>query len=168
MDVRFENNFMETDRKLLEFYRKVAGRKTICTYCILGLSHLPAFVAAVWIWHTGWALLIVFLALIWLGTAAAIPHQALQQTKNNNLAFYNGESPVQVVRFGDSIDVSQGTFALTVKYAQVIRMIHLEGSIALQLEKHCYILLAPDGFTLGNPDDFEAFLRTMCPNLKGG
>ena len=168
MDVRFENRLTGNKEMALEFYGKLLYRNRRLYYAILSIANLYLLWSFLRAGNTFWTVSTVVFALYLLFMAMAIPRMAFRRSKKNSLSMNRGKEIEQVVRFGDNIAISADTSSVTLEYSQISRMIRLKHSLILQFGKNQYILLSPDGFTLGNPDDFEAFLRTMCPNLKGG
>jgi hypothetical protein len=166
MDVQFENRFMETDRMVLEFYRKEAYSKNILLYVIFAFIALVLTAIFLKEGVRFWAIYSTVVMLFFLGYAVMIPYLMLRRAKKNSLAFHNGKSPEEVVRFGDNIAFSRGTFALTLEYSQIYACRRLRDSWLLQFGKRNYVMLSPTGFTVGDAADFWDFIRNKCPNMK--
>ncbi len=166
MDVWFENKYMETDKMVLEYSAKVGCSKAILFRMILAFVSLLALAYFLRIRSTDLAVYAAFLTLYWLGCAVAAPYLTLRRVKKNNRALFDGKTYEEIVRFGDNIAISKGTSSMVLEYSQIIRMIRLKHSIALKFGKNISILLDPAGFTVGDPGQFEGFIRERCENLK--
>jgi hypothetical protein len=165
MDARFENRYVETEQIVLEYYVKVKFRRLILQNMFLLCVSMPALAYFSMIGDTDKAIVAAVLSVIWLGSAIAVPWVTHHQAKKRRRAFFGEERGETVTQFVDSIVLSGAASSMTLEYSQIVGMIRLKHSIALRFGENLSILLAPDGFTVGNPDDFEAFLRARCPNL---
>lgn len=162
----YEARFFSTDEMLREYIRRVIYRKIFRFGGVFGL------LALVMVWVT-WrdhapvmtavfsVCLLVILAVLLLA-----PALTFRQMKEDNVRLHNGETFETVVRFGDRVLVQEGTFSFACDYRQITHLRKLSSCWVLQLGPRNGILLAPDQLTVGAPEDFEAFLRERCPQMK--
>ncbi len=79
---------------------------------------------------------------------------------------YDGVIPETTVTFGDTIEVSDAGNHSSFRYDQIMKTCRLKRSYILMLNGKFCIFLQPDGFTKGTFEQFTAFLREKCPNVK--
>ncbi len=79
---------------------------------------------------------------------------------------YDGVIPETTVTFRDTIEVSDAGNHSSFRYDQIIKTFRLKHSYILMLKGKFCIFLQPDGFTKGTFQEFTAFLREKCPNVK--
>lgn len=162
----YEARFFSTDEMLREYIRRVLYR----TLFRLGAGFaLLALVMLVITWRNGEPVFMAIFAVCLLVILAVLlfaPALTFRQMKEDNIRLHNGETFETVVRFGDRVLMQEGTFSFACDYRQITHLRKLSSCWVLQLGPRNGILLAPDQLTVGAPEDFEAFLRERCPQMK--
>lgn len=168
MDTLYENRYFVTDKMLFEYICKVLykGLRTsafifsvIAGILLLFTLYQSPFVLS--------NIVKVFLLLIlMLSIVIFAPIYALWQMKENSKRINNGQKHESVVKFGDNISISEGTFSLTLEYSQILKIYHLQYSYLLMFGKHNAIMLCPKHFTVGTFEDFETFIEQKVSLIK--
>lgn len=81
--------------------------------------------------------------------------------KNND-----GVMPETRITVGDTIEMDEGTFHISLEYRKLRRVVHLKRSYVLMLGRRNGVMIDPNGFTKGSFAEFKQFLREKRPDLK--
>ena len=65
-----------------------------------------------------------------------------------------------------SIHMAEGKQSLTLEYGQIKEVFHLKHSTALMFSRQNGILYSEEGFTVGNKETFDQFIRNKCPDAR--
>ena len=165
MEVRFENRYVGTGRMAFEYAFKILSARAIRSGFLFAPFFLISFALLLRYENLSGLLLAGALGLYVLISVALTPFRMFRRLKASSASFQNGRPYENVVRFGEYIQVSEGAVSMTVAYAQIRSFRRLRHSWVLMFGKTNAILLSPIGFTEGDANQFEDFIREMCPNL---
>lgn len=166
MDARFENRYVGTERMAFEYAFKILSARAVRSGFLSAPFFLISFALLLRYENITGLLLAGALGLYVLVSVALTPYRMFRRLRASSASFHNGRPYENVVRFGQSIQVSEGTVSMTVEYAQIRSFRRLRNSWVLMFGKTNAILLSPIGFTVGDANQFEVFLREKCPNLN--
>ncbi|MFZ2539076.1 MAG: hypothetical protein WAX04_09255 [Oscillospiraceae bacterium] len=161
MDIKFENQYYSTNEMLSEYVNKVLCRK------MRVLGTIVSVVALVMLFITffdnDYILSTVFGISLFLSAFVTIiaPLLMIRNLKESDKHIHNGKKFKTIVLFGDNITISEGSFSLTVEYAQILKTHSLEHSYVLMFGKCNGIILSLDHFTVGTFEDFKLFIEVM-------
>jgi hypothetical protein len=163
MDLKFENRYIITDEMLSEYVRKVLCRKIRFWGLIISAAALIMLVIT--LSDHSYILAAVFGTCLIIAGAVTIatPSLTLKQLKETGRRVHNGQTFETVVKFGDQISISEGSFSFTVEYAQILKIYSLRYSYILMFGKSNAVMIRPDGFTTGTFAEFVPFIQSMCP-----
>lgn len=158
--MNFENRFYMTDKMLSEYVYKVLWKK----YWILG-SLLSAFslIMLILTYHVRvYSSVAVYGTVLFISlfTTFLTPFLTKRQMKESGRRIHNGENVETVVEFGEDITMKEGAMSMTIKYSQIQRIIYLKSLYVLKFGKQNAIVLSPDGFTVGNAEEFKKFIES--------
>ena len=166
MNTQFENRYLTTDNMLSEYIRRVLLVEqlsiTTATSILLGGFLFLAL-------YCGMYVLSVMSGCIMLTQLSVVifsPRRVLRQMKERTSSINNGQKCESVVKFGDNISISEGTFSMTVEYSQILKIHHLKYLYVLMFGKHNAIILDLTGFTIGSFEDFQTFIKQKMSLLK--
>jgi hypothetical protein len=166
MKIAFENRYVETVQMRAEYLMKSIWRSarvyTIAAIAALGVSFAFSLSRAEWFHAATSALGLFTLA----GTGIVLPHLLAKRSINIERAARKGVACETVVRFGEEIELTEGTLSERIAYSRIVRFVRMKEVWVLVISKDDDITLKPDGFVVGSRDLFDAFLREKCPNLK--
>lgn len=159
MDIQFENKYFATDKMLSEYVLKVLLKKQRTTAIVF--SVIAGITLLFTLYRSSYVLsaMLGVCLLLMLSVAIFSPILAIRQIKESTKRINNGQKYETVVKFGDNISISEGTFSLTVEYSQILKIHHLQHSYVLMFGKHNGIILSPNHFTLGTFEDFKVFIE---------
>ena len=159
MVVQFENRYYETDEMLKEYVKEVICWKT--RRMGFFLSVMSAVMLVITLIGRDYIFTGIYGVCFFIAAAAALVVAPItfRQLKENGRSINNGKKCETVVRFGDCIMITEGTFSLTVEYSQIEEIYYLEHSCALMFGKTNGILVEPEKFTEGNFRDFKIFFE---------
>lgn len=159
MDTQYENRYLANDKMLSEYVRKVLYKNLRTTAFIFS-----AF-AGIMLLYTSHrnsdvlSAILVMSLLLMLSVAILSPILAIRQIKESSKRITNGQTYETVVKFGDNISMTEGTFSLTIEYSQVLKIHNLQYSYVLMFGKHNAIIICPKHFTVGTFEDFKIFIE---------
>lgn len=166
MPTEYENRYSFNQTMTSEYVRKILCRRINRWGSLLAIVALLLFVIAVQkqdvALSSAWGICFLFILFIIIFT----PLATLQRMKKNNQQVHQGQTVETVVQFGDKIAVSEGHLAFSLPYEQITAVEELQHSIVLLLGTQGGLLLAPQGFTKGDPEKFIAFINSKCPQLN--
>lgn len=97
-----------------------------------------------------------------------LPHLRVRSTLNQTMQLYHRESVVEVSFFEDGIAnrnlISDAKAELD--YSQITMVTRVGHFYILRLKAHMAVLLDREGFLLGTPEQFEAFICQKAANAK--
>ena len=85
---------------------------------------------------------------------------------NNLLKYYDGTIPETVVRFADTITLSQEETVTTIPYSKLKQVSLLKDCFLLIDEIGGFYIVSNEGFTKGTKQEMLVFLKEKCPQLK--
>lgn len=164
MVVQFENKYYATDDMIKEYVNEVLCWKT--KRMGLFFSAMSAVMLAVTLIGRDYIFTAVYGVCFFLTTVLSflISPLTFRQLKENGQYMNNGKRCETVVRFGDCIMITEGTFSLTVEYAQIMEIYYLEHSCVLMFGKRNGIMLDPKGFGEQSFKDFQIFIEGRAKN----
>jgi len=162
MDLKFENRYFLTDEILAEYVHKVLCRRMRFWGLIIVAAALIMLIVT--LSDGEFTLAAVFGTCLFIAGSVVIfaPSLTLKQLKETGRRIHNNEKFETVVQFGDHIAMSEGTFSLTVEYAQIVKIYSLQHSYILMLGKSNAVMIRPDGFTTGSFEEFVPFIQSVC------
>ncbi len=166
MDIQFENRRFRMDRAWLEYYWKIGYRRYHLLHAIFEVVFIIGLVYFLSSGDSANAVLCGVFLFLYTAYIMAMPYGILRRAKKNALAVHNGKIPESILRFGDNIALTEGTISMTFEYSQIISFRRLRYSWLLQFGKQNFIFFDPGCFTVGDTDQFEAFIRMKCLALK--
>jgi hypothetical protein len=166
MEYQFECDFTPTVRKSANRIRKLSPGRTILML-ILGIGFfayiMPAAVVTTLLYgfQPNW----VFFALVsvvYLLYGIFMPEISgyiwVRRFKKNSDSYH--------ISFSDNIEIRQGNVRVYWEYTEIKQVMRLKYHYELQKNKRTGIMLDPSTLTGGTFEEFKAFLREKCPDLK--
>lgn len=168
MVVQFENRYYATDEMLKEYAKEVLCWKTRRIGFFFAL--MSAIMLAVTVVGRDYIFMGIYGVCFFVTTVVAIVAAPLtyRQLKESGQRLNNGKECETVVRFGECIMITEGTFSLTVEYSQIEEIFYLEHSCVLMFGKTNGIMVDPGKFTEGSYLDFKIFIEGKAKNGRRG
>lgn len=166
MELKFENRFYSDDKIMSEYVHKVLCRRL---YVLGTLVIIGSLIAMAFAWlNNNYIMTAVYAVCLFISSFVVItvPHLTLKQLKDAEKRLHNGKNQETIVQFGDKIAMTEGTFSLAMEYSQIIKIYSLRHSYVLMFSRSNGIILSPENFSIGTFEDFQAFIKSMCPNAK--
>lgn len=159
--IRFENRYYNTYQTVLSaLWAMAAARRYLyITAVVIALVGLLVFgksfeVAYLLFGITLMGLLLPFLQA-WL-------------YRRNYRKLMNGTIPQTILRYTDTeIQGSAARNEYHYQYSQIRRVRSTRQLWLLMFSRQITLIVRKDGFTVGQMQDFPAFIRSKCPNIKG-
>ena len=162
----FENRFYTTKEMYAEYVHKILCRRiyhmgiplTVLAFlgCILSFRQRPSIAAVE-----------AVCGIIILAVLLAAPPMMVRQLLETDRSLHQGERPECVITFDEtSIHMTEGKQSLTLEYGQIKDVFHLKHSTALMFSRQNGILYSEEGFTVGNKETFDRFIRDKCPDAR--
>ena len=162
----FENRFYTTKEMYAEYDHKILCRRiyhmgiplTVLAFlgCILSFRQRPSIAAVE-----------AVCGIIILAVLLAAPPMMVRQLLETDRSLHQGERPECVITFDEtSIHMAEGKQSLTLEYGQIKEVFHLKHSTALMFSRQNGILYSEEGFTVGNKETFDRFIRNKCPDAR--
>jgi len=166
MNIQFENRYFASNQMLSEYVHKIICRKLKLAGIIISAVNLALLIFT--LHNNGDALSLVLGLCVLTGLLVVIfvPILTLKQFKESNRRIHNDKISQSVIRFGDNISISEGTFSLSIEYSQILKTYILKHSYVLMFGKNNGILVDPKHFTIGNADDFIGFIESKMKYSK--
>jgi len=165
MEPQFELRFYCDQRRLTEFYRKVALGPRPVTVGIMAAVYLVLLMRSILWGILGEMIPMLLFAALIFTLIGFMPEwfswNILRQTKKQN----DGQIPETVVTVGDYIELHEGMARYTIEYRKIVKVVSLKRSYVLMLGRRNGVILDPTGFTKGSFGDFKDYLRNVRPDL---
>ena len=168
MEARFINRYTSNDKMLKEYINKVLLRKINIvgiTIAVIGAVNTALSLYRAddfWVGLYGGCTLVCLLTLI------ISPWLSLRQFKETERRIHNGKKYETEIRFGDKIEIEEGTFSLTLEHSQITDIYFLKNIIVFKFGKQNSIILVPDGFVKGTLDEFCEYISSeYAGKIKG-
>lgn len=162
---RFENRFEYDFRTLRKVYSvMMASRRRI--YIIVGVAFLALGVFGMPKERIN--LLGVTLLGVMVLYAILLPTLTAWFSHRQHRKLINGARAEVTASYTDEqIVMQEGPNRSCFQYEQLVRIRSGREFWLLMIGRTIAIPVAKEGFTQGNPQDFEAFIRSKCPEIKG-
>ncbi len=165
-EILFENIYADTESIISEQYKKMYAPGLLLWSLVFGTTTLILlfFVFVLGDKHY-WPVLLFSAAYL---ISLFFRHRIYSRRYMNNLRnFYNGTVPETIHRFTeDTIYSIFGTQTFHVPIVKVDKLQITAHLLILYVGKTHRMTLKKDSFTKGTYEEFLAFLRTRCPELK--
>lgn len=165
MEVIFENCYYSNKVMAQEYLKDITYKPQRIFAFVFSIICAASIILSIYIGDTFsiilfCALFVVFLCYSFLYILIA------KQLMNETLKLHNGTMPESIVSFGDRIEFAEGLMKAEYEYSQVIKVYNLKTIYVLMISKRSGIILQKDGFTAGKFDNFKAFIKDKCKNVK--
>ena len=166
MVVQFENKYYAEDAMLKEYVDEILCWRT--KRMGLFFSAMSAVMLVITLIGRDYIFTAIYGVCFLLTTVLSflISPLTFRELKENGQYMNNGKVCETVVRFGDCILITEGTFSLTVEYSQITEIYYLEKSCVLMFGKRNGILLDPNGFGEHAFKDFQIFIEGKAKNRR--
>ena len=165
MEYLIENVYIDSEKLLRQVYEKILRkRQVLWTVTMAVMSVLFLFGGVVLkdaLYQVGAAGYMALAVWFWL-----LPRRMARKAHKKMLKFYDGVIPETVVRFGETITLTQADRFTTIPYNKLKRVSVLKDCLLLHDEIGGVYFLSNDGFTKGGKQDMLALLKEKCPNVK--
>ena len=169
-ETRFENSSVQTEEMSAEIVRLQMGIKRTILLFIVAIMGLNYVSSAVWeiMWGYGYFYLVI--SLVWILMALYLffqPRIAAKLHMRRANKFHDGIIPQTQVLFGEEELIAQsGDSKLKIPYNKLNKIKVSKNLMILTVKKYSHVTICKDGFTKGTYEEFLAFLRAKCPDLK--
>lgn len=162
MNLKFENRYFASDEMLSEYVRKVLCKNVTSFGVIVFVWALIMLMITLYDRDYTYAAIFGTSLFILFPVILLTPFLTLRQLKESSRRIHNGKKYESIIQFGDKITLLEGTFSLTLEYAQILKIYALKHSYILMFGKSNAILLRRDGFTIGSFEEFVPFIQSTC------
>ena len=161
MNIQFENTYQFNRRSVVEYQYKIGGKRMLIYSAVCLLLALAYGIIGAVTERTTW-----YVVVAALGAAvyyAVYPYTFTKKTEKERIRRSGGVIPVTRVFFRDSIECTEGdTIDFEVEYTDINKVFVLKYGIFMTTYGKRGIMLDPDGFTVGEKEDFLPFLKEKC------
>lgn len=165
-EISFENRYTISVPVLREFQSRFTPWWLKILFPAAGLYALVR-TWQIWRFGVGPMQILLLMIAVYLLAWPLLRAQVYASSRIKHLKkLYDGVIPETVVTFGDTIEISDSGNHSSFRYDQIMKTCRLKHSYILILKGKFCIFLQPDGFTKGTFQDFAAFLREKCPDVK--
>lgn len=164
MTTQFENEYYTSDQMISEYVHQVLCKPLKRHGAIF--SGLALVMLMLTMKQEGSPFKYIFgvCLIIIISTTLLSPYLTIKQIKDNDRQIHGGQKMLTKTQFGKVIQITEGTFSLTVNYTQIIEIYELKSVYVMMFGKRNGIVIAPDAFTKGDFESFKVFIRKKCKN----
>ena len=165
MDIQFENIYVDTEMLFRQTHQEHLKKKILIwstIYIAVGVLTLYVGIAQdrpSYCWGSLLYFMLAVRCLRW-------PYRTARKMYNNLLKYYDGTIPETVVRFADTITLSQEETVTTIPYSKLKQVSLLKDCFLLIDEIGGFYIVSNEGFTKGTKQEMLVFLKEKCPQLK--
>ena len=164
MDVQFEVVSRLKEQHLVQWYKFVQRKRLLWVVLFGALGVLSLVVGLRNQGYARMAYSVVCVAYsIWLYRR---PWTMAKKVMKQDLEFYGTDDVENIVSFGDVIQDATKDRVNTVPYDKIQEMHVLEDLIVLKDVRNAYFIMEKNGFTKGDFQSFQIFIKEKCPQLN--